>query len=157
MNPIVFEKSYINRAWGYQNHGVLITNDGHIWNYNLSNRDPAQKYSVYDKLKSAQLIGQIEPEDMDYLLDLLDCAMSEPPLPPKHSSAYDAGTTSITGYLNGQSIELDLQGDFSSISPYPCVQELVTLLNQYMMSSGVSLPNPPIYYDSDHNEIHIYL
>lgn len=120
MSSVVFEQSYINFAWGYQNHGMLITDDGYIWKYDLSGFDRNRNYTVNDKLSIAQEIGHLPLEEMDYLLELLECAASEPSLPPKHHTGYDAGGTSYTGYLNGHSIELQLTGDYSSVSQCPC-------------------------------------
>lgn len=90
---------------------------------------------------------------MNQLLDLLDCARYEPPLPPKHHSAYDAGSTKLTGYVDGETIDLDLQGDYSTQSSSPCIRKLVTLLNHYLSPQS----HPRTSYHFHDNAIHMYL
>lgn len=141
---IVFEKSYINHAWGYQNTGTLICDEGYIWKYDLSGQRRDIPYSPDEKLHKAVRVGQIPHKVMNELLDLLDCVLDnpDPNLPDKQHTAYDAGSNTLKAYINGDGsggyrgevITLDLRGDYSATSSDKCVRELVSKLRQYMTS-----------------------
>lgn len=131
MHSVVFEKSYVNHAWGYQHRGSLITDDGFIWKYDLSGQRRDTPYTPEEKLYRAIRVGQVPYQAMNDLLDLLDCIPHEP-LPEKQHTAYDAGSNSLKAYRDGEMVVLDLRGDYSATSSDKCIKELVSKLQKYM-------------------------
>ncbi|MFO7615728.1 MAG: hypothetical protein R6V75_00580 [Bacteroidales bacterium] len=59
--PVLFEFEYINYAWGYRHHGILIDADGNIWGY-----------SQPEEWKIPDSSGFITEEELEFNLEQTD-------------------------------------------------------------------------------------
>ena len=130
MDFFLIDVNYINFAWGYQNHGTLITSDGHIMKYRIYDRN---NNTLGDKLKNAHMVKTISLETVQRLYDLLLQSRDAMIIDEGHTGC-DAGGESYTGYIfndhNIEKIELSLTGDFTKYNANPAAIELVRQINQ---------------------------
>jgi hypothetical protein len=113
----LIEKEYINTAFGYKHKGVIVDYDGNVYHYSYNDN----KITLSSKLSSNNKINYKIPEQqliqVDNLIDvkekkgLLDHLQYSSP----KRSAYDAGSTVLYIYVNGNKYKLDTSGNYSQI------------------------------------------
>ena len=131
-----FEKEYKNWAWGYQHTGTLILSNGDIHKYDISKLDDPES-NKETKLQHSEIVGHVPSEIMADLYRLLK-QVKNIPLEGTGEIAYDAGITSIAGYINNEDgsgwkvIQLHKSGDIGGSHPSNIANELVNKLSEYL-------------------------
>jgi hypothetical protein len=141
---VLFQQSYINYAWGYQNRGWFIDNDGYLKAYQISGNGeirhnaeesgPDSGYIAQAALeenyaRADKVIYQIPKGELVEKFALIARA-AEGPYSPRTRTAYDAGAVYFYAYLldRGRGMYrqalISLSGDFSQFNENPAAQAL---------------------------------
>ncbi len=142
----LFEVSYINWAWGYQDRGIYIDRDGRVCSYDLSDRKPRFQYPedrVYtramldDKYSGhCVLIGTVDLETLAAMSALVGPASQGQLTEPVHTGC-DFGGEGFTAFLfdaetgTYTSVLLRQCGDWSRQNTAPEAATLHDWLTQY--------------------------
>ncbi len=102
---VVFEKTYVNYAWGYALSGQYIDTEGNIYSYNHSQEewnpiDPNRitEAELREKYSNSELQSTIDPETILDYRNLIDAAADGPFLETEQI-IFDAGTVTFVAYL----------------------------------------------------------
>jgi hypothetical protein len=142
--PIYFEYSYINFAWGYQHHGWVIDGDGNIKSYNLPDdwREPdstgfiQEDDLLFNIEQTDSIVGVIDSTELMEKAALIPGAKNGKITNPVNIAA-DAGSASLYGYYYNsdeeayEKIFLAASGDFSSHNESDEGKELVVWLRSF--------------------------
>lgn len=127
---LLFHINYFNNAWGYVDKGVIILDDGTIWKYDMSGTNIRDDHSINKKLSVSKKIKTIDPNTLNKMIKLLECASKLEPVEIS-GRAFDKGVKSYKGYRNDKSIILYTYGDYETDNKYTCMNQLVALLKNY--------------------------
>lgn len=115
--PVVFEYNYSNHAWGYQNKGCFVDEDGFIYSYKVNSGEPFK------------VEGKVAKDEFTAAKELLKSA-SVGVFSAKRD-AYDAGTHLWSGYLFGTQVKLKQSGDTKGQNAAPQAAELSKLIDSW--------------------------
>ena len=149
---VLFQQSFVNYAWGYQNRGWFIDNEGMIKAYRVASAEywvrPDSGYISVDDLLSNyaqadKIIYKIPANELRQKYGLITAAaLGE--ISERTRSAYDAGLVQFSCYWWDQDrgmfkeVLLSLSGDWSQINLSPAAIELdswLKRLNQIYVDS----------------------
>jgi hypothetical protein len=142
--PIYFEYSYINFAWGYQHNGWIIDGDGNIKLYNLPDNwtetDSTGFIQEDDLLfnidQTDSIVGVVDSTELMEKAALIPGAKNGKITSPVNIAA-DAGNATLYGYYYNSDEEayekvfLATSGDFSSHNQSDEAKELVAWLRSF--------------------------
>ncbi len=104
----LFEVSYVNWAWGYQDNGIYIDRDGQVHSYDLSHRNPKfqrPENGVYtramldDKYSGNCVhVGTVDGDTLARMTALTGPA-SQGQFTEPENTCYDAGGTAFNAFL----------------------------------------------------------
>ncbi|OGC96482.1 MAG: hypothetical protein A2W25_14950 [candidate division Zixibacteria bacterium RBG_16_53_22] len=141
---VLFQQSFVNYAWGYQNRGWFIDRDGYMKAYHVAGQGeqwhraletgPDSGYIAQAGLeenyaRSDRVIFRIPRNELNEKYGLISRA-ADGPYSPRARSAYDAGAVMFCAYLLDKDrgmyrqVLLSLSGDFSQFNENPDSQEL---------------------------------
>jgi len=141
---VLFQQSFINYAWGYQNRGWFVDNDGEMKAYRIAGRGDqwhnvgtagtdsgyiVQKELEENYAKADWVIYHIPQSELIEKFRLISSAANGP-YSPYTRAAYDAGNVLFCAYLldkekgaYGQ-VLLERSGDFSQFNENADAQEI---------------------------------
>ncbi len=143
---VLFQVEYINYAWGYSHNGIIIDSSGNAMHFNLPKNwhssDTASYLSVAylnENLQQCDTVSvTIKKDTMLKYFSMLP-EVSEGLLSKPVNTAFDAGTTTFTGYLYDSSINkykavlVKRTGDWSISNSAPASEEIYRwLLDTYV-------------------------
>jgi len=107
--PVYFEYSYINYAWGFQHHGWMIDRDGYIRAFDQPDNYRFADSTGYMSLEDLEynlgltdsIIDQVNPREMKKYIDYIPRA-AEGEIGESENIAADAGGSTLTCYLYDQ-------------------------------------------------------
>ncbi len=140
---VVFQVEYINHAWGYQHHGMLVNSYGNVYRYNNPEKwhfadnnqlaaDSLAKYFQYATFVDG---ASVDKTELDKMKKLAISASSGTLSDPENQMA-DAGTTSYQVYIyDGQKRTWKLylmqtEGDFYIENSSPAAAIIVDWLKE---------------------------
>lgn len=104
----VFEREFLNRAWGTKHSGTLLMSNGYIYEYDVSEPNA----TLEDKLENAQHTGRVSSQRLRKLCEDYK-SLDFGPLVLQHTS-FDAGNTYINIY-NPEKRRISQSGDNTSV------------------------------------------
>ena len=114
-----FEVEYTNYAWGYDNSGCLVDQEGNVYKYG---------YGHHSNGKGLEASGKMSDADLKFASELAEKALAGK-FTEKLVGA-DGGSTLWSAYTRyGQQVKLQLRGDARGENSAPEAKELVKLLN----------------------------
>lgn len=141
-------REYVNHAWGYVRHGMVLDTAGNIWRYEVK-RLPAGQAKPWDpkdvsvlteedlkmRYEGAVTTGTKVPADeIAHNMALIEEASNATPTPPKGVGA-DMGQTLLYCYTYDAAhrtydqVMLDNRGDWDSTNPSQAAKTLTVWLN----------------------------
>lgn len=154
---ILFHLAYFNYAWGYQNNGFFIDNEGLIKYYNIKSEKDWRKadsgyYSKtdleYNYRAADSITGKVDRVELCHYYNLIESA-SEQKLSKRVHSAYDAGASTFIAYIWDENREkykmvfLSMEGDFSRDNLNPNAIAIADWLRQKFNCPRI-FPAPPV-------------
>jgi hypothetical protein len=115
--PLVFEESYENNAWGYQNQGCVIDEARYVYRYNVAKEEPMQN------------IGRLTKEEFETGTALLEKAAKGQYTTRR--AAADAGIHKLSGMLWGKHVSLRQDGDVDGTNSAPEAAQLADMIEQW--------------------------
>ena len=146
--PIVFQQSFVNHAWGYQNRGWFIDGNGvvrayhatsdTIW-YPVEHTGPDSGYISKENLTANseivnRVVYNIPLLELNKYYKLLQKA-ADGSISERVRGAYDAGLVQYNGYIwddaKGmyKSVLISLSGDWMQTNTHPAAGEILDYLN----------------------------
>lgn len=114
-----FEVEYVNYAWGYDNRGCLVDQEGNVFKYGYGHSSDG---------KGLVPAGKMSDADLKFADELTEKALLGKFT--EHVVAADAGSTLWSARTRyGQEVKLQSKGDFEGTNSAPEAAELVKLLN----------------------------
>lgn len=103
---VLFKTEYVNYAWGYQHHGLLVDSSGNVWSYHLPkewNFADADGYISLEDMKdnyyqTEQTSITINKDTLQRYYNKLTKAAYGDLSEPK-TEMFDAGSTSFSGFI----------------------------------------------------------
>jgi hypothetical protein len=141
---VLFQQSFVNYAWGYQNRGWFVDNQGTMKAYRVTNAEywvrPDSGYISVDDLLSNyaqadRIIYEIPANELRQKYGLIASAASGE-ISERSRSAYDAGLVQFSCYWWNpdrgmfKEILLSLSGDWSQNNLSPAAMELDSWLKR---------------------------
>jgi hypothetical protein len=141
--PVYFQYSYVNYAWGYQHSGWLIDNKGNVNYYNLPNNwryedSDGISYDdlIYNLSQADSVIAKIDLQVLNEKIKLIHEAIGGT-VSPRVNTAYDAGGSTLSAFYYDnitkkyRSVILAESGDFSSYNKSAAAIQLTNWLKQF--------------------------
>jgi len=141
--PVYFQYSYLNIAWGYQNSGWLIDNKGNVNYYNMPDhwRKGDNDGISYDDLnfnlsQTDSIITRIDPLILKEKIKLIKYAINGE-MSQKIHTAYDAGSSTLLAYYYDsntkkyRTVILAESGDISCYNKDTAAMQLTNWLKQF--------------------------
>lgn len=141
---VLFQQSFVNYAWGYQNRGWFIDRDGYMKAYRISGRGdqwhrvgeagPDSGYIAQAALEqnyalADRVIIRIPQKELQEMYRLIPRA-ADGPYSPRTRTAYDAGAVMFCAYLLDKDkgmyrqVLISISGDFSQFNENAKSQEV---------------------------------
>ena len=141
---VLFQQSFVNYAWGYQNRGWFIDRDGYMKAYHVAGQGeqwhraletgPDSGYIAQAGLeenyaRSDRVIFRISRDELNEKYRFISRA-ADGPYSPRTRTAYDAGAVMFCAYLLDRDrgmyrqVLISISGDYSQFNENPDSQEL---------------------------------
>ncbi len=114
---MVFEYNYSNDAWGHQNRGCFVDENGNAYNYDMASGEPIH------------LMGNVGKKQFSRAKELLEKAADGSFVARRHAA--DAGISSWCGNLYGKQIKLRQTGDLLGKNSAPEAEELAKMIDAW--------------------------
>lgn len=143
---ILCERSYVNYAWGFQHHGVVVDEEGHLYGYvrhapwQPRESDAPTQAELEDKYSQRELLRTLPAEEVRTKLGLVEPASRGAVSAPR-DTARDMGSRVCRCYMpvsdagTYSEIKLSVTGDWSYRNVSTSAQELTEWLESLTPST----------------------
>lgn len=131
-NAVLIESSYVNYAWGYQYYGVVICNNGQIYEFEVDDKKAdINRDNLVESKYAKKKLKNVSKSDLSLMKEYISQIEDNY---TEQQSAMDAGSNSISVYKGDENKKIILKetGDYNRKNTSTQTDALLKLIEKYI-------------------------